>query len=137
MAQQTIRFRIRPDGRVDEQVEGLVGSACEQLTDRIEAQAQLGKMWGPFDNTLPAEPYVLSATIPYAFDATGIDLGASRVATQTSYVEFQGRTEYGDNSRIPFHVSSADWQASMASTTLRLPNRWPNSLSQPWSRSGR
>jgi hypothetical protein len=38
MAQQTIRFRIRPDGRVDEQVEGLMGSACEQLTDRIEAQ---------------------------------------------------------------------------------------------------
>lgn len=38
MAQQTIRFRIRPDGRVDELVEGLAGLACEQLTSRIEAQ---------------------------------------------------------------------------------------------------
>ena len=38
MAQQTIRFRIRPDGRVEELVEGLAGLACEQLTSRIEAQ---------------------------------------------------------------------------------------------------
>lgn len=38
MAQQTIRFRIRPDGRVDEQVEGVLGVGCEQLTERIEAR---------------------------------------------------------------------------------------------------
>lgn len=36
--QQTIRFRIRPDGRVEETVEGLSGSACERLTERIEAR---------------------------------------------------------------------------------------------------
>lgn len=38
MAQQTIRFRIRPDGRVEELVEGLQGSRCELLTERIEAK---------------------------------------------------------------------------------------------------
>ncbi|MFU8885043.1 MAG: DUF2997 domain-containing protein [Cyanobacteriota bacterium] len=38
MAQQTIRFRIRPDGRVEELVEGVQGQACELLTERIEAQ---------------------------------------------------------------------------------------------------
>lgn len=38
MAQQTIRFRIRPDGRVEEQVEGVIGAACEQLTGRLEAR---------------------------------------------------------------------------------------------------
>lgn len=38
MAQRTIRFRIRPDGRVEETVEGLAGSTCEQLTARIEAK---------------------------------------------------------------------------------------------------
>jgi hypothetical protein len=38
MAQRTIRFRIRPDGRVEEQVEGVQGQACEALTERIEAQ---------------------------------------------------------------------------------------------------
>jgi hypothetical protein len=38
MAQQTIRFRIRPDGRVEELVEGVPGAACEQLTERLEAR---------------------------------------------------------------------------------------------------
>ncbi len=38
MAQHTIRFRIRPDGRVDEVVEGIAGQRCLALTERIEAQ---------------------------------------------------------------------------------------------------
>ena len=38
MALHTIRFRIRPDGRVEELVEGLQGAACEPLTERIEAR---------------------------------------------------------------------------------------------------
>lgn len=38
MDQLTIRYRIHPDGRVDELVEGLPGMACEQLTERIEAR---------------------------------------------------------------------------------------------------
>jgi hypothetical protein len=38
MGQQTIRFRIRPDGRVQEVVEGVAGDACLALTERIEAQ---------------------------------------------------------------------------------------------------
>jgi translocation-and-assembly-module (TAM) inner membrane subunit TamB-like protein len=80
--------------------------------ERIEARERLGKLWGPFDNTLPAEPIPTDATITYAFDADGIDLAPSRFATSSTFVEFEGRTAYGDNSRIPFHVSSADWQES-------------------------
>lgn len=38
MAQRTIRFRIRPDGRVEERVEGAMGQSCQQLTERIEAR---------------------------------------------------------------------------------------------------
>lgn len=38
MGQQTIRFHIRPDGRVDEVVEGVAGEGCLALTERIEAQ---------------------------------------------------------------------------------------------------
>jgi hypothetical protein len=37
MPQRTVRFRIRPDGRVEEKVEGVTGDACLQLTDRLEA----------------------------------------------------------------------------------------------------
>ena len=36
MPQRTVRFRIRPDGRVEERVEGVTGEACLQLTDRLE-----------------------------------------------------------------------------------------------------
>ena len=38
MAQHTIRFRIRPDGRVEETVEGVVGQGCQELTERIESR---------------------------------------------------------------------------------------------------
>ncbi len=38
MAQRTIRFRIRPDGLVEELVEGVQGVGCEPLTERIEAR---------------------------------------------------------------------------------------------------
>jgi hypothetical protein len=38
MEQQTIRYRIRPDGRVEQLVEGVKGLACEQLTEGIEAR---------------------------------------------------------------------------------------------------
>lgn len=79
---------------------------------RIEARERLGRMWGPFDNTLPTEPVPVDGAITYAFDADGVDIGPSRFATPNTYVEFEGRTSYGDNSRIPFHVSSADWQES-------------------------
>ncbi len=38
MTQRTIRFRIRPDGLVEELVEGVQGMGCESLTERIEAR---------------------------------------------------------------------------------------------------
>ena len=37
MPQKTIRFTIRPNGRVEERVEGVVGQACQQLTEEVEA----------------------------------------------------------------------------------------------------
>ena len=36
MAQQTIKFTIRQDGTVTEEVLGVVGNECENLTKRIE-----------------------------------------------------------------------------------------------------
>ena len=38
MPQQTIHFRIRPDGRVEEHVEGVLGNSCQQLTASVEAR---------------------------------------------------------------------------------------------------
>ena len=36
MAQQTIKFTIRQDGTVTEEVMGVVGNECENLNKRIE-----------------------------------------------------------------------------------------------------
>ena len=36
MPQRTLRFKIRQDGRVEETVEGLVGEACIELTEKLE-----------------------------------------------------------------------------------------------------
>tara|TARA_Y100001968_G_C18822966_1_gene465489 strand:- start:80 stop:283 length:204 start_codon:yes stop_codon:yes gene_type:complete len=36
MPQRTLRFRIRPDGLVEESVEGVVGDTCHQLTKNLE-----------------------------------------------------------------------------------------------------
>ncbi len=36
MAQQSIKFTIRQDGTVTEEVMGVVGPNCEKLTQRIE-----------------------------------------------------------------------------------------------------
>ena len=36
MAEQTIKFTIRQDGTVTEEVMGVVGNQCENLTKRIE-----------------------------------------------------------------------------------------------------
>ena len=36
MPQRTLRFKIRQDGRVEELVEGVVGSSCNELTKNLE-----------------------------------------------------------------------------------------------------
>ncbi len=36
MPQRTLRFKIRQDGRVEETVEGIVGEACIDLTEKLE-----------------------------------------------------------------------------------------------------
>ena len=42
MAQETIKFIIRQDGTVTEEVIGVIGNDCENLTKRIEER--LGKV---------------------------------------------------------------------------------------------
>ena len=72
---------------------------------------QFGQEWGPFSpHVLEASP--VGAQLEYRFDPKAIVLGPSRFATRRTYVEFEGRTEWGGESRIPFHVTSADWQES-------------------------
>ena len=57
MPLQSIGFRIRPDGRVEEMVEGVQGAGCQELTSSIEQR--LGHV---SSRELTAEHFQASAT---------------------------------------------------------------------------
>ena len=96
-------IRIEPPPGVATMTRGPVVSLEEELR-RAEAV--------PFSNHTPRTPVPIRADLVYALDPEWIDIAPSRIATPSSYVEFQGRTAYGDRSRIEFHVTSGDWQDS-------------------------
>tara|TARA_B100000700_G_scaffold242504_1_gene270111 strand:- start:259 stop:462 length:204 start_codon:yes stop_codon:yes gene_type:complete len=37
MPQRTLRFKIRQDGLVEETVEGVIGTSCIELTEKLES----------------------------------------------------------------------------------------------------
>ena len=83
--------------------------APSELTSEEE---RLGKVWGPFAARLPIAHVPIGAALTYTFDPDWVNIGASRFATRKTYVEFEGRTAWGEQSTIPFHVTSADWLES-------------------------
>jgi translocation and assembly module TamB len=54
----------------------------------------------------------IGGEIVYEFGPEWIDIEPSHLATESTLVEVQGRTKYGEESDLLFHVSSADWQES-------------------------
>jgi hypothetical protein len=58
------------------------------------------------------KPTAIGGDVTYRFDPEWIDVSPSVMATERTYVEFQGRTAYGDRSEFPFYARSADWQES-------------------------
>ena len=67
---------------------------------------------GPFNPRVSLGYQALAGRIAYALDPEWIRLDRSWAATERTYVEFQGQTSFGERSRIPFHVTSLDWQES-------------------------
>ena len=55
MPQRTLRFKIRQDGRVEETVEGLVGEACIDLTEKLEDALGTVERREPTSDTLLRE----------------------------------------------------------------------------------
>ena len=66
--------------------------------------------WGPFaPQPLPVHlPIAGEITYHYGPDDVAIEQG--RFATERTHVSFGGSTDYGARSRLPFHVTSSDWQ---------------------------
>jgi len=80
--------------------------------DRIGAREARGYDVGPFSPLTPIDPVPVGGEVVYEFGPEWIDIKPSHIATESTYVEVEGRTKYGEESQLPFHVSSADWQES-------------------------
>ncbi len=57
-------------------------------------------------------PTPVGGELTYRFDPEWLEMAPSHLATERTYVEFEGRTAYGDRSQFPFYARSADWQES-------------------------
>jgi hypothetical protein len=88
------------------------GSSVADSASRVPDPRSRVAELGPFSPHTPLEPVPIGGSIAYQFGPEWIDIAPSRIATESTYVEFEGRTAYGERSQIPFHVSSADWQDS-------------------------
>lgn len=79
---------------------------------RIAAREARGPEMGPFSPLTPFEPVPVSGDVVYSFDKDWIEVKSAQMATGSTFVDIQGRTRSGRDSRFPFHVWSADWQES-------------------------
>jgi hypothetical protein len=67
---------------------------------------------GPFSTHTPLTPVAVSGDLTYAFDPDAIRFEPSRVFTEDTYIAFEGATAYGERSKMPFRVTSRNWQES-------------------------
>ncbi len=78
------------------------------LAEAGDARAE----WGPF-TTLPLPAHLpVAAELTYHYGPDEVTIEQGRFATERTYVSFDGSTQWGDASRLPFHVTSRDWQES-------------------------
>ena len=84
----------------------------ELQAEAVARETALPPEAGPFNPDRPLGYVPMAGRIAYRLDPEWITLGRSWAATPKTYVEFEGRTAWGVRSRIPFHVTSLDWQES-------------------------
>ncbi len=85
-----------------------------ELTDTDVAAAESRALaQGPFSRHTPLAPVPVTGSLDYAFAGGDVRLTAGQVATPETYVTFDGSTTWsGEGVRMPFHVTSANWQES-------------------------
>ena len=66
----------------------------------------------PFSPETEAWRFPVGGDLTYTISPELIEIAPSRLATPATFVQFQGHTAFGDQSQIPFEVSSIDWQES-------------------------
>lgn len=82
-----------------------------RLPARAAALAEARALdYGPFSNHTPLEPVGIAGHMAYSFDGEAIRLEPSELATEHTHVTFEGATAWGERSKLPFRVTSANWQ---------------------------
>ena len=66
----------------------------------------------PFSPETEAWRFPVGGDLTYTISPESVEIAPSRLATPATLVQFQGHTAFGDQSQIPFEVSSIDWQES-------------------------
>ncbi len=73
----------------------------------------LAPEYGPERNlSLFPAPTAVGGEFVYSLSPEWLEVAPSHLATERTYIEFQGRTAFGDRSEFPFYARSADWQES-------------------------
>jgi len=67
---------------------------------------------GPFSTHTPMTPVAVSGDVTYAFDPEALRFEPSRIFTEDTFIAFEGATAYGERSKMPFRVTSRNWQES-------------------------
>ena len=93
--------------------DGVIVAARQLPPDAHARDVARQRPWGPFnpDPRLMGDVPV-AGDLSWRLDPEWIDLAPSWMATPETYVSFEGRTAYGEQSAIPFHVTSTNWQES-------------------------
>ncbi len=80
--------------------------------EAVAAVARRAEDLGPFSPHNALGPLPVAGQVDYTFDGSEIRFTPSSVATAETFVAFEGRTAWGQASRLPFHVTSSNWQES-------------------------
>jgi translocation-and-assembly-module (TAM) inner membrane subunit TamB-like protein len=103
----------RGSGEINAQPPAGIATLARELDPAAVAERDaLPKEAGPFNGRAPLGYVPIAGHIAYSLDPEWITLGKSWSATPGTFVEFEGITAYGERSKIPFHVTSLDWQES-------------------------
>jgi hypothetical protein len=85
-----------------------ISLAADETADPHPARGERGRLApAPLTSHVP-----ISGALTYRLDQQRVELEDGRFATPQTAVTFDGTTDWGDQSRIPFHVVSRDWQES-------------------------
>ena len=80
---------------------------------QVEAAEARAHDLTPFSNHMPIDPVPLAGSITYSYAGDTVNVENGEVATEETFIVFSGATTFGgDRSRIPFRVTSSNWQES-------------------------